>query len=429
MPLFRPDEEFARQLDGEDRLGRFRDRFELPGAAQAEPAVYLLGNSLGPLPRAARDVVNAELDAWSRQGVEGYFASPSAWIDLDARHRHLMAEIVGASPREVGLMNGLTVNLHLLLASFFRPAGTRTRVLIERSCFPSDRYVVQTQLRWHGIDPRDAIVEVGGGDHDLVTTEAVERVIDERGAEIALVFLGGVNFLTGELLDMERITRAAHVAGCLVGFDLAHAVGNVPVALSDWGVDFAAWCTYKYLNAGPGSPAGVFVREDHASDETLFRLGGWWGNDPVARFRWQQQARFLPRRDASGWQLSCPPVLSFAPLGPALELIVEAGMPEIRDKSILLTGYLEQLLEHLAGHLARIITPSAPDRRGAQLSLHTRNALDMQQALASAGVSIDVREPDVVRLAPAPLFNTFHEVWRAAHLVAAELRHQEGRDV
>lgn len=422
---FRLDEEFACELDRHDPLGHFRDRFELPGVEGDEPRIYLLGNSLGPLPHGARHAVRRELDAWARRGVDSYFEPPASWSGLDVRHREAMAAIVGAAPHEVGLMNGLTVNLHLLFGSFFQPDGARAKVLIERPCFPSDRYVVETQLRWHGIDPGDGIIEAGEGEHGPVLTEVIERVLFERGAEIALVFVGGVNFLTGELLDMARIARAAHDAGCMIGLDLAHAAGNVPLALHDWEVDFAAWCTYKYLNAGPGAAAGLFVHEVHATDTGRFRLGGWWGNDPDSRFSWRQTEHFVPRGDAAGWQLSCPSVLSFAPIGPALELFGEAGMARVREKSLRMTGYLEWLLHELADPHLRMITPSNPACRGAQLSYLVHDARRTQRTLAAAGVDVDVREPDVIRLAPAPLFNTYHEVWRAAHLIARQVRPDE----
>ena len=420
-PSFRLDEAFARELDARDPLSQFRDRFELPGGKTGQRRVYLLGNSLGPLPRGVRSVLASELDAWASRGVESYFEPPANWTSLDIRHRETMATIVGAAPHEVGLMNGLTVNLHLLFASFYQPQAGRAKVLIERPCFPSDRYVVETQIRWHGSDPEKEIIEVGEGDHGPVTAEAIERVLDERGAEIALVFVGGVNFLTGELLDMSRIAEAAHAAGCIVGLDLAHAVGNVPLSLHDWKIDFAAWCTYKYLNAGPGAVAGMFVHESHGTNRDRFRLGGWWGIDPDSRFLWQQTEDFVHRRDAAGWQLSCPSVLSFAPIGPALDLFRDAGMTRIRQKSALLTGYLEWLLQQLAGPHLPMITPSNPDRRGAQLSLLANDAHGLRRTLAAEGIDVDVREPDVVRLAPAPLFNTYHEVWRAAHLIARHL--------
>jgi len=418
---FRLDENFAHELDANDPLSRFRDRFELPGNESSEQRVYLLGNSLGPLPRGVRSALRSELDAWANRGVESYFEPPANWCSLDTQHRESMAAIVGAAPHEVGLMNGLTVNLHLLFASFYQPTAERTKVLIERPCFPSDRYVVETQIQWHGLDPKDEIIEVGDGDHGPVTAEAVERVLEERGAEIALVFVSGVNFLTGDFLDMSRVAKAARAAGCLIGLDLAHAVGNVPLSLHEWEIDFAAWCTYKYLNAGPGAVSGIFVHESHATDPTRFRLGGWWGDDPDSRFQWDQRQDFVPRSDAAGWQLSCPSVLSFAPIGPALDLFREAGMSRIREKSMLITGYLEWLLFQLAERDVRVITPSDPDRRGAQLSLLIDDAHRFRRALAEEGIDVDVREPDVVRLAPAPLFNTYHEMWRVAPVVARHL--------
>jgi kynureninase len=422
---FRLDEEFARELDAKDPLKRFRHRFELPDAESGDPRVYLLGNSLGPLPIGVRAALDCELNAWASRGVESYFEPPASWSGLDVRHREAMAMIVGAAPHEVALMNGLTVNLHLLFASFYQPTVTRAKVLIERPCFPSDRYVVETQVRWHGADPKHDIIEVGEGDHGPVSTEAIERMLDERGDEIVVVLVSGVNYLTGELLDMSRLATAAHGAGCVLGLDLAHAVGNVPLSLHEWEVDFAAWCTYKYLNAGPGAVAGMFVHDSHATDSNRFRLGGWWADDPDSRFRWHKTDQFVPREGAVGWQLGCPPVLSFAPIGPALDVWLEAGMERIREKSILITGYLEWLLQQLVGPELRVISPSDPNRRGAQLSLLVNDAEGTKRALAAEGVDVDVREPDVIRLAPAPLFNTYREVWRAAHLLARHLNSEE----
>lgn len=408
------DEDTARGLDAADPLGPFRARFELPGDDAGEGRVYLLGNSLGPLPRAARAELDAELDAWAGRGVESYFEPPRRWYEADERYRGPMAAIVGAQASEVALTGSLTANLHLLLASFFRPDGDRFRILLERPAFPSDRFVVETQLAWHGIDPADGMIEVGDGPYGPIREEAIERILAERGDEIALVFLGGVNYLTGEALDLARITHAAHAAGCPAGFDLAHAAGNVPLALHEAGVDFAAWCTYKYLNAGPGSVAGLFVHERHA-DPAVFRLGGWWGVDPGTRFEMDDDAPFTPRSDAAGWQLSCPPVLAMAPLGPALEMFEEAGLAALRAKSERLTAYLEALLDRTDG-LAQI-TPRDPARRGAQLSYRVSGARAVRDALAEHGIDVDLRSPDVLRLAPAPLFNSFHDVWRAARVM------------
>jgi kynureninase len=419
----RPGPELARRLDSEDALAGFRSRFELPRAGNGE-AVYLTGNSLGPLPVAAREALEAELGRWAALGVDGWFEGPSPWYDLDDRFLGSLAGLVGAGPGEVAVMNGLTVNLHLLLASFFRPSGSRRRILVERPCFPSDRFVVQTHLRWHGLDPASDLIEVGRlSGSDPIDEAEIEEVLDASGGEIALVLLGGVNFLTGQVLDMPRIVEAARRSGACVGFDLAHAVGNIPLHLHDWNVDFAAWCHYKYVNAGPGAPAGVFVHGRHASNPGFGRLGGWWGNDPATRFRMQLDPEFVPRADAAGWQLSCPPVLAMAPLGPALALLEEAGIERLRDKSRRLTAYLEWLVAQALGGEVEFMTPAEPERRGAQLSLRLPGRAErIQERLQIAGIVGDFRQPDVLRLAPAPLFNTYHEMWRTAEAVRTAAR-------
>ena len=415
--------EFAERLDAEDPLAGFRARFDLPGSGDDTP-VYLVGNSLGPLPTSAREAVEREMNRWATLGVDGWFEEPLSWYGLDDRFLASLGRLVGAGPGEVAIMNGLTVNLHLLLASFFRPSGRRRRILIERPCFPSDRFAVQTHLQWHGLDSTVDLVEVGPRDGgDLIDEEDIEAALDEAGDETALVLLGGVNFLTGQVLDMPRVARAARSAGAVVGFDLAHAVGNVDLRLHDWDVDFAAWCHYKYVNAGPGAPAGVFVHERHASDPAVQRLGGWWGNEPATRFRMQLAPDFVPRADAAGWQLSTPSVLGLAPLGPALALFDEAGMRDLRAKSARLTAYLEWLVATQAGEAVQIMTPTDPKRRGAQLSMRLPGRADRIQArLQQAGVVGDYRQPDVLRLAPAPLFNTFGEMWRTAGALADAVR-------
>jgi kynureninase len=414
LPPFRDDESFARGLDAADPLARFRERFELPVDGDGERLVYLAGNSLGPLPRTARAALDAELARWSGRGVDGWFEE-YGWYGLDERHLPDLAGLVGARPAEVAVMNALTVNLHLLLASFFRPTGRRTRVLIDAPCFPSDRFAVETQLRWHGLDPEAHLVEVGRDLAGGADEDAVEEALAAGGDEIALVLLAGVNFLTGRRLDLARLAAAARAAGALFGVDLAHAVGNVPLRLDDWDVDFAVWCHYKYVNGGPGAPGGLFVHERHALRRDTPRLGGWWGNDPGTRFRMQLDPGFLPRADAAGWQLSTPSVLATAPLGPAFALFDEAGLPALREKSVRLTGWLEWLVRRRAGDDVEILTPSDPERRGAQLSLRLRgDARIVQQALAARGVVGDFREPDVLRLAPAPLFNGYVDAWRAA---------------
>lgn len=412
---FRPGLEFARQLDESDPLTAFRERFELPHR-EDHPLVYLAGNSLGPLPTDARRAVERVLTRWARRAVDGWFDDPEPWYGLEERLYPSLERLVGAVPGEVSVMNGLTVNLHLLLASFFRPRGQRKAILIERPCFPSDRFAVETQLRWHGLDPAVHLLEVGPEDgEDRIEESDVEALLEARSGEVALVFLGGVNFLTGQSLDIPRIVEAGRKHGAVVGFDLAHAVGNVELALHDWDVDFAGWCHYKYVNAGPGAPAGVFVHERHASRPgDLDRLGGWWGNDPSTRFRMQLDPDFRPRAGAAGWQLSTPAMLAMAPLGPALALFDEAGMERLRARSLRLTGYLEWLVERKVGDRVRILTPDDPGRRGAQLSLRIPGAAAALQRLKAAGVIADLREPDVIRLAPAPLFNRFEELWRTS---------------
>ncbi len=408
-------EAFSRSLDREDPFAGYRDRFELPFGESDEPPVYLVGNSLGPLPRATRRAVASELDRWGRSGVDGWFEQPGSWYAIDERHLEPLSRLVGALPREVAVMNGLTVNLHLLLASFFQPRGSRRKILIESPCFPSDRYAVETQLRWHGLDPRECLVEVGPAPGSaVIDEERFERVLAEQGETIAMVLLGGVNFLTGQRFDLHRLSKAAHRAGAMFGTDLAHAVGNVQLELHDWDVDFAVWCHYKYVNGGPGAPGGAFVHDRHL-DGNAPRLGGWWGNDPSRRFRMQLEPDFVPRADAAGWQLSCPPVLAMAPLGPALDLLDQAGLAGLRQKSLRLTGYLEWLLQDPPSDNREILTPEDPERRGAQLSLRIlEDPAGLQLHLQTSGIIVDFREPDVLRLAPAPLFNSFHDVWRAA---------------
>ena len=413
-PIFEPSEDFARRLDERDPLARFRDRFEVP------EAIYFNGNSLGLMPKTARARVLQELDDWARLGVEGHFAAKTPWFSYHEIFRESGAALVGARPGEVVMMNGLTVNLHLMMASFYRPTAKRHKILIEDGAFPSDTYAMESQLSVHGFDAAQGLIRLRpkGGETTL-RTEDVIGAIDERAEEIALVLLPGVQYYTGQLLDIPAITAAAQAHGCVAGWDLAHAAGNVPLLLHDWNVDFAVWCSYKYLNAGPGAVAGCFVHERHGNDPKLPRLGGWWGNDPATRFRMDAERTFVPRAGADGWQLSNPPILAMAPLAASLEIFGEAGMAALRTKSVALTGYLEWLLARPGARRFEVITPNDPAARGCQLSLRVldepKGAL---AALEAAGVVADHRPPDVIRLAPVPLYNTFHEVWRLARILS-----------
>jgi kynureninase len=409
----------AAALDAADDLRGFRGRFRLPLGADGRPAIYFCGNSLGPQPIDAAARVQEILDDWARHGVLGHHAGDRAWLPYHERFAAPLARLAGALPVEVVLMNTLTVNLHLLMVSFFRPHGRRTRVLVERGAFPSDRYAVVSQLRFHGLAPADALIEVGPRDGEaLLRTGDVIDAIERAGDTLALVLLPGVQYLTGQVLEMAAITAAGRRAGAAVGWDLAHAIGNVPLRLHDWGADFAVWCSYKYLCGGPGAIAGAFVHERHARDATLPRFAGWWGHDKDTRFAMGPD--FLPIPGAEGWQLSNGPILSMAPLVAALELFDAAGIDRLRRKSLSLTAYARRLLEARCRGRVRIVTP-ADDARGCQLSLQlTAGAAAARRTferLEAAGVIGDWREPDVIRLAPAPLYNTHHEVERCVDLL------------
>lgn len=418
---FRTDEAFAHDLDAADELAPYRDRFCIPRSAAGAPVHYFCGNSLGLAPKSARRFVEAELDKWETLAVDAHFADDAPWYSYHELFRDSAARLVGARPGEVVMMNSLTVNLHLMMVSFYRPTDTRFKILMEAPAFPSDMYAVETQIRSHGLDPEDAllVIQPRDGEHSL-RHEDIEATLERDGDNTALVLFAGVNFLSGQLLDMQRITQAAHRRGCRVGFDLAHTVGNVPLALHDWDVDFAVWCTYKYLNSSPGAIAGCFVHERNGKDTALPRFGGWWGNDPATRFRMQLESSFIPRGDADGWQLSNPPILAMAPLRASLEIFEEAGMERLRAKSVRLTAYLWALLEHLDRDDLVVITPVDARQRGCQLSILVNDRpRDTFQALAARGCVADFREPNVIRVAPVPLYNTFHDVWKLADAIAS----------
>jgi kynureninase len=418
---YRPDESFARELDAADPLAGFRKRFHLPRRDDGSQTVYFCGNSLGLQPRTTEQALREELEDWARLAVDAHFEGRHPWYSAHEAFRESNARLVGARPRETVMMNGLTVNLHLMMVSFYRPEGARHKILMEECAFPSDTYAARSQLRYHGLDPDEGLVVARAREGEsTLRTEDVEALLDRQGDEIALLLLGGVNYYTGQLFELERIARCARAHGCVVGLDLAHAVGNVPLALHDWGVDFAVWCTYKYLNAGPGAVAGCFVHERHDEATELPRFAGWWGNDPERRFRMHLEREFEPVAGADGWQLSNPPVLALAPLRASLELFDEAGIETLRAKSVRLTGYLQYLIDRVDDARVRVLTPRVPEQRGCQLSLHVREgSRELFEALQAAAVVCDYRKPDVIRVAPVPLYNTFHEVWRFGEALGA----------
>jgi len=414
---YQPSREFARELDHADSLAHFRDQYHLPLGADGRPWVYLTGNSLGLQPKGAAGMIEQELRDWAELGVEGHFEARHPWYSYHEMFRDPAARLVGGVPGEVVIMNTLTTNLHLLMVSFYRPAPERYRILVEQGAFPSDQYAVASQVRFHGYDPADAIITLKPREgEDTIRTEDIEALLAGRGDEIALVMLGGVNYYTGQAFDMERVTAAAHAAGCVVGYDLAHGAGNLLLRLHDWNVDFAVWCTYKYLNSGPGGVSGCFVHERHAFAPELPRFAGWWGNDPATRF--EMQPEFVPQRGAAGWQLSNAQILPMAAHKAALDLFDQAGMEALREKSELLTGYLEFLIDRIPGERYGIITPRNPAERGCQLSIRIDgDARSMAGVLKTMGAIADFRPPDVIRVAPVPMYNTFEDVWRFAEML------------
>jgi kynureninase len=409
------EREFALQLDAGDPLARLRAEFFLPQRTDGSTNIYLCGHSLGLQPRAVARILNEELEHWAKLGVEGHFASSRPWLPYHEQLSSGLAKLVGAQPLEVVAMNSLTVNLHLMLASFYRPRPGRDAILIEQRAFSSDQYAVASQIRQHGFDPQSALLEIGPREgEDVIRTDDICTLIERQGARIATVLLPGVQYLSGQRFDLETITRCARDQGCLVGFDLAHAIGNVPLQLHDWNVDFAVWCSYKYLNAGPGAIGGCFVHERHARSLDLPRLAGWWGHDKQSRF--QMPATFQPIPGAEGWQLSNPPIFAAAPLLASLPLFDAASMASLRAKSLQLTGYLQALLQFRLNDALTIITPAEPEARGCQLSLRLHRspmqARAVFDALEKQGVICDWREPDIIRVAPVPLYNSFMDVWQ-----------------
>ncbi len=425
--------EAARERDARDPLAGFRGRFALPRDDRGEPLVYLCGHSLGLLPLAARALVNEELDEWARLAVQAHERGRRPWVPYHENLTAGLAVLTGGRPDEVVAMNSLTVNLHLMLASFYRPQGKRTRILIEAGAFSSDRHAVTSQISWRGLTPESELLELAPPPGAAtVPEEAIEDCLARHGDEIALVLWPGVQFRTGQAFDLARIARAAHAAGCIAGFDLAHSIGNTPLALHAADADFAVWCSYKYLNGGPGAIGGCFVHQRHSEAQPRTshggalpgtRLAGWWGHEEPTRFFMEPQFRAAP--GAAAWQISNPPILAAAPLIASLSLFMQAGMEALRAKSLVLTGFLEELLRPLAPEV-QILTPRDPARRGCQLSLRLtageHRGKQVFEALGAQGVVCDWRSPDIIRVAPVPLYNRFEDVWRFARALGDTLR-------
>lgn len=408
---------FAEEQDQKDTLKNYRNQFYFP-QRNGKDAIYFCGNSLGLQAKNIQPAIMQELEDWQQCAVEGYWGARNPWLYYQQYCSRPMMEIVGASQEELTVMNTLTVNLHLMMMTFYKPTKEKFKILMEAGAFPSDQYAVETQVKLHGLDPATAIIEVAPREGEfLIREEDIFQIIDQESSSLALILLGGINYYTGQLFNMQSITEAAHRAGAVVGFDLAHVVGNVPVKLHDWEVDFAVWCSYKYLNGGPGAVGGAFIHERHARDRNRPRLGGWWGNEETIRFKMEKG--FEPKDRAEGWQISTAQVFNMVALKASLELFESAGMAALREKSIRLTDYLEFLLKHIENIKFEIITPKNCKERGAQLSLlfHDRGK-EIQQKMTEAGIIVDWREPGVIRISPAPLYNSYGDVFHFYEIIA-----------
>jgi kynureninase len=405
--------DFAQSADETDPLRGMRSRFAMPRDARGAEILYFAGHSLGAMPLAARDVLNEELEDWARFGVFGHEEARRPWIPYHENFTSALCQLTGARANEVVAMNSLTANIHMMLASFYRPAGERRKILIEAGAFSSDRHAVASQIAWHGLDPATELIELApAAGEDLIAPAAIEQCLERQGASIALVLWPGVQFRTGQAFDLRRLSAAAHRAGAIAGIDLAHSIGNLPLSLHDDGADFGVWCSYKYLNAGPGAIGGAFVHERHVDSRP--RLSGWWGHDATTRF--QMKPEFRAHAGAAGWAVSNPSIFAAAPLLASLALFQEAGIERLREKSLELTGYLEFLLDRL-GPAVQLITPRQPEERGCQLSFRIVGAgrgAKVFQWLTANGVACDWREPDVIRASPIPLYNSFEDVFRFA---------------
>ncbi|MEZ4976025.1 MAG: kynureninase [Flavobacteriaceae bacterium] len=412
MSNFQLGIDFAKELDQNDPLKSFRSQFHIPKDSHGNELVYLCGNSLGLQPKLTKSYINDFLDDWATLGVEGHVEGNNPWLPYHEFLTEKMAKIVGAKPLEVVVMNSLTANLHFMMVSFYKPTAKRYKILIESDAFPSDKYAVESQLRHHGFDDKEGLLlwKPRTGE-ELLRYEDLENILKAHGNEIALIMIGNTNYYTGQFFNMKRISQLGHQYGCMVGFDCAHGAGNVNLQLHDSEADFAIWCSYKYLNSGPGSLSGVFVHERHAYDKNLNRFTGWWSHNKQTRFNMRQEFDVLP--GAEGWQLSNPPILSMAAIKASLDVFSEAGFDRLLEKSKKLTGYFEFLLKQLGEDTIRIITPENVEERGCQLSIQVKNAdKALFDKLTQAGVIADWREPDVIRCAPVPLYNSFEDVYK-----------------
>lgn len=403
--------DYAKQQDQNDELSKYRQQFHIPKDTNGNDLIYLCGNSLGLQPKSTKSYINQELEDWANLGVEGHLEAKNPWLPYHEFLTESMANVVGAKPIEVVVMNTLTANLHFMMVSFYKPTKTRYKILIEADAFPSDKYAVESQLRHHGFDDKEGLILWKPRENEVLNNyEDLDTILKQHGEEIALIIIGGVNYYTGQYFDLKRITTLGHQYGCKVGFDCAHGAGNVPLNLHDSNADFAIWCTYKYLNSGPGSLGGCFVHERHAFDKSLNRFTGWWSHNKQTRFNMRHEFDVLP--GAEGWQLSNPPILSMAAIKASLDIFNDVGIEKLHKKSRLLTGYFEFLLTQLGNEAIKIITPKNPEERGCQLSIQVKNAdRNLHKKLTASGVISDWREPDVIRCAPVPLYNSFEDVY------------------
>jgi kynureninase len=412
---------YAKKMDEQDELRKFRSYFHLPTQKNGEPYVYLCGNSLGLQPKSTADALKQELEDWKNLGVEGHFHAENPWMPYHEFLTEAMAKVVGAQTKEVVVMNTLTANLHFMMISFYRPNASRNKIIIEADAFPSDKYAAESQIRLHGYNPSECLIQLKAREGEVILREEdIKATIEEHGENLALILLGNTNYYTGQYFDIKKISAWGHAQGSMVGFDCAHGAGNVPLNLHDNGCDFAVWCNYKYLNAGPGGMGGVFVHERHLENKDIPRLEGWWGHNKETRFKMRDA--FDPIPSAEAWQLSNPPILAMAGVWASLKIFEEAGMDRLRKKAVLLTGYLEFLVKSLGEDLINIVTPSDPAHRGSQLSIQVKNAdRKLFDAIIDRGVMADWREPDVIRVAPVPMYNSFEDVYNFYSILKSEL--------